>query len=95
MRRTRVFACCALAMIAAPAFANPSAVQAVSAVLSRGTPVARKAEIGRQVARMCNMSLSGADLDKASAFIEAHRAKGVAWVADQISKSELSYACGG
>ena len=42
---------------------------------------------------MCNMALSDDQLSKASAFIEANRAKGVAWVADQISKSELSYAC--
>jgi hypothetical protein len=94
MTRIRVFACFALAMAAVPAAAKPSATEAVSAVLSRPTPVARKVEIGRQVARMCNMSLSGEDLSKASAFIEANRAKGVAWVADQISKSELSYACG-
>ncbi len=93
MIRTRVFACCALVMMAMPAFARSPAADAVGAVLSRPTPVARKAEIGRQVARMCNMALSEDQLSKASAFIEANRAKGVAWVADQISKSELSYAC--
>lgn len=94
MKRIRVLACFALAMTAVPALAKPSAVEAVSAVLSRPTPVARKVEIGRQVARMCNVTLSGDDLNKASAFVEANRAKGAAWVADQISKSELSYVCG-
>jgi hypothetical protein len=94
MKRLFIYASCALAVTAVPAAANPSTVAAVSAVLSRPTVVARKVEIGRQVARMCNLSLSGDDLDRASAFIEANRGKGVAWVADQISKSELSYVCG-
>jgi hypothetical protein len=94
MKQIRIVACCALAMTAAPAVAKPSAVEAVSLVLARPTPVARKAEIGRQVARMCNLSLSGDDLNRASAFIEANRTKGAAWVADQISRSELSYVCG-
>ncbi|QGM97859.1 hypothetical protein [Methylocystis parvus] len=93
MTRIRVFACCALIMTAVPAFARSSAVDAVSAVLSRPTPIARKAEIGRQVARMCNMSLSDDQLAKASAFVESHRGKGAVWVADQIRQSELSYVC--
>lgn len=85
--------CVALVSISVPAAAKPSPVAAVSAVLSRVTPAARKAEIGRQVAMMCNVSLSGGDLERASAFIEANRARGARWVAEQISKSELSYAC--
>ncbi|MCC3244993.1 hypothetical protein LG047_06595 [Methylocystis sp. WRRC1] len=93
MTKIRVFACCALVMAAAPALAKSSAADAVGAVFSRPTPVARKAEIGRQVARVCNLSLSEDQLNRASAFIEANRAKGVAWVADQISRSELSYVC--
>jgi hypothetical protein len=93
MTKIRVFACCALVMTAVPAFAKSSAVDAVNAVLSRATPIARKVEIGRQVARMCNLSLSEDQLAKASSFIETHRAKGALWVADQISKSELSYVC--
>ncbi|WP_442756255.1 hypothetical protein ACNHKD_06475 [Methylocystis sp. JAN1] len=93
MTKIRVFACCALVMAAIPAFARSPAADAVGAVLSRPTPVARKAEIGRQVARMCNMSLSADQLNKASAFIEANRGKGAAWVTDQISRSELSYVC--
>lgn len=93
MTTIRVFASCALLMTAIPAFAKSSAVEAVSAVLSRPTPVARKAEIGRQVARICNLSLNGDQLEKAAAFIEANRAKGAAWVTDQISRSELSYVC--
>lgn len=93
MTKIRVFACCALVMTAVPAFAKSGAVDAVSAVLSRSTPVARKAEIGRQVARMCNMTLSDDQLAKASTFIETHRARGAVWVADQIRQSELSYAC--
>lgn len=83
-----------LAATAVPAIAKPSPAAAVSAVLSRPTPAARKAEIGRQVALMCNLSLSDDELSRASAFIEANRARGVHWVADQISHSELSYACG-
>jgi hypothetical protein len=85
--------CCIAGWTVAPAVAKTSPVAAVSAVLSRPTPAARKAEIGRQVAIMCNLSLSGGDLDRASAFIEANRAKGVHWVADQIGKSELGDAC--
>lgn len=87
--------CAVVAATAVPAAAKPSPAAAVSAVLSRTTPAARKAEIGRQVALMCNLSLSDDDLNRASAFIEANRARGVHWVADQISRSELSYACGG
>ncbi len=86
--------CAVLATTAVPAVAKPSPAAAVSVVLSRSTPSARKAEIGRQVALMCNLSLSEDELNRASAFIEANRAKGVHWVADQISRSELSYACG-
>ncbi len=93
MTKIRLFACCTLVLTAVPAFARSSAVDAVSVVLSRPTPVARKAEIGRQVARMCNMSLSEDQLAKASAFVESHRARGAAWVADQIRQSELSYVC--
>lgn len=94
MNRLLIIAgCVAVASITTPVAAKPSAVAAVSAVLSRPTPAARKAEIGRQVAMMCNLSLSGGDLDRASAFIEANRAKGPHWVAEQISRSELSYAC--
>lgn len=93
MTKIRVFACCALVMTAVPAFAKASAVEAVNAVLARPNPVARKVEIGRQVARMCNMSLSDEQLARASAFIESHRARGAVWVADQIRQSELSYVC--
>lgn len=93
MKNICIFALCALAVTPIPAVAKPSAVAAVNAVLSRPTPDARKAEIGRQVAHLCNMSLSDSDLSRASALIEANRAKGATWVADQIKKSELSYVC--
>jgi hypothetical protein len=93
MKSIAALACCALFVASAPVAARPSAVVAVNAVLSKPTPAARKAEIGRQVALMCNMALSDGDLDKAAAFIETNRGKGAAWVADQIRKSELSYAC--
>jgi hypothetical protein len=85
--------CCIAGWTVVPAVAKTSPVAAVSAVLSRSTPAARKAEIGRQVAIMCNLSLSGGDLDRASAFVEANRARGAHWVAEQISKSELGDAC--
>jgi hypothetical protein len=85
--------CCIVGWTAMPAIAKTTPVAAVSAVLSRPTPAARKAEIGRQVAVLCNLSLSGSDLDRASAFIEANRSKGAHWVAEQISKSELGDAC--
>lgn len=95
MRRTFMLAVALLAVSpATDALAKPSAVAAVSAVLSRPTPVARKVEIGRQVAQLCNLSLSQGDLDRASAFIEANRARGARWVAEQINQSELGYACG-
>jgi hypothetical protein len=95
MNKLCIAASCAIALFTTvPVAAKTSPVSAVSAVLSRPTPAARKAEIGRQVAMMCNVSLSGGDLDRASAFIEANRGKGAHWVADQISRSELSYACG-
>ncbi|MGJ0507785.1 MAG: hypothetical protein ACR652_11830 [Methylocystis sp.] len=94
MNKLCILAGCALMVFGmVPAEAKPSAVAAVSAVLSRPTPAARKAEIGRQVAMMCNLSLSGGDLDRASAFIEANRARGAHWVAEQISRSELGDAC--
>lgn len=94
MKKLCILAGCALtALSASSATAKPSSVAAINAVLSRPTPTARKAEIGRQVASMCNLSLSESDLSRASAFIEANRSKGAHWVADQISKSELGYAC--
>lgn len=94
MKKLVVLAGCAAALTAGEAFARPSPSGAVSAVLSRPTPAARKAEIGRQVAALCNLSLSEEDLDRASAFIEANRSRGARWVADQISHSALGSACG-
>lgn len=96
MKKIPILAGCVLmALSAAPATAKPSPVTAISAVLSRPTPAARKAEIGRQVAAMCNLSLSDNDLNRASAFIEANRSRGAQWVAAQISNSELGEACNG
>jgi hypothetical protein len=95
MNRLYILVGCAMAVATAcPASARTTPLTAVSAVLSKPTPTARKAEIGRQVAIMCNVSLSGDDLDRASAFIEANRARGAHWVAEQISRSELGAACG-
>jgi hypothetical protein len=95
MNKLSIMTACAIAIAAAfPATAKTSSVAAVSAVLSKPTPAARKVEIGRQVASLCNVSLSGGDLDRASAFIEANRARGAHWVAEQISRSELGAACG-
>jgi hypothetical protein len=95
MKRLFVLAgCAAAALTAGEAGARPSPTGAVSAVLSRPTPAARKAEIGRQVAALCNISLSADDLDRASAFIEANRSRGARWVADQIGRSALGSACG-
>lgn len=94
MKRLSVLAACiAAGLVTVPAAAKTSPLAAVSAVLSRPTAEARKAEIGRQVAVMCNLSLSHGDLERASAFIEANRAKGARWVAEQITRSELGDAC--
>lgn len=96
MKKLCILAGCGLMALASlPATAKPSPVTAINAVLSRSTPAARKAEIGRQVAMMCSMSLSESDLNRASAFIEANRNKGAQWVAAQISNSELGEACNG
>jgi hypothetical protein len=95
MNKLSITAACAVVLATAfPATARTSSVTAVSVVLSKPTAAARKLEIGRQVASLCNLSLSSGDLDRASAFIEANRARGAHWVAEQISRSELGAACG-
>ena len=94
MRKIVVFTCCAVAVMSSLAIAKPATISAVDAVLSRRTAAGRKAEISRQIARACNISLSKSELRRASALIERHRKKGAAWIARRINHSKLSHVCG-
>ncbi len=94
MRKIVIFTCCAFTAMSSLAIAKPPTVSAVNSVLSQRTPAARKAEINRQIAKACNISLTESDLSRASALVETHRKKGAAWLAAQIKNSELSYVCG-
>ena len=62
MRKIVIFTCCAFTAMSSLAIAKPPSVSAVNAVLAQRTPAARKAEINRQIAKACNISLSESDL---------------------------------
>ena len=61
---------------------------AVRTVLAFDTPAARRAEIRRQLAAFCPAPLSDADLERAAAYIEAHRDKGAVWIVGRLSRMD-------
>jgi hypothetical protein len=61
-------------------------VAAVRTVLAQNTPAARKAEIRRQLAAVCPTPLSDDELERAAAYVEAHRDKGAIWIVKRLSR---------
>jgi hypothetical protein len=61
-------------------------VRPVAAVLSQGTPAARKAEIRRQLAPICPAQLTDEELDRAADWVEKVRDKGAVWIAGRLGR---------
>jgi hypothetical protein len=61
---------------------------AVSKVLARETPAARKAEIRRQLAPLCPAPLGDGELERAAAYVETHRDKGAIWLVGRLSRMD-------
>ena len=59
---------------------------AVGAVLSRPTRDARKAEIKRQIAKVCPRPLDNDELEWAAQYVEETRSKGAVWIAGRLLK---------
>jgi hypothetical protein len=55
-------------------------------VLAQPTPAARKAEIARQLARLCPVPLSDAALERAAAYVETHRDAGSLAIVNDLSR---------
>lgn len=58
----------------------------VGAVLSKKTPVERKAAIHAQLAAICPTPLSDDELEWAAEYVEENRTKGAAWIAGRLLK---------
>lgn len=65
---------------------GPPPIAAVRAVTAQTTPEARKAEIKRQLARICPTPLGDADLERAAAFVETHRDKDAVAIVRDLSR---------
>lgn len=61
-------------------------IAAIRAVQAQATPEARRAEIRRQLARICPTPLSDADLERAAAFVETHRDKDAVAIVRELSR---------
>ncbi len=65
---------------------RPAPVAAVRTVLAQDTPAARRAEIRRQLSRLCPVPLSDAALERAAAFVETHRDAGAVAIVQDLSR---------
>ncbi|WP_428988637.1 hypothetical protein [Methylocapsa aurea] len=55
-------------------------------MLAQPTPAARKAEIARQLARLCPVPLNDAALDRAADYVETHRDAGAVAIVNDLSR---------
>jgi hypothetical protein len=65
---------------------RPPPVAAIRAIEAQPTPEARKAEIRRQLARICPAPLSDVALERAASFIGAHRDKDAVAIIHDLSR---------
>lgn len=66
--------------------ARQAPVAAVRTVLAQDTPATRRAEIRRQLARLCPVPLSAAALEHAAAYVETHRDAGAVAIVQDLSR---------
>lgn len=75
---------------------RPEPVAAIQTVLAQGTPAARKAEIRRQLAKICPAPLSAAALERVAAYVETHRDAGSVAIVGDLSRLDAeSRVCRG
>lgn len=65
---------------------RPPPVAAIQAVQGKPTPEARKADIRRQLSRICPVPLSDAALERAALYIERHRDKDAVAIVNELSR---------
>jgi hypothetical protein len=65
---------------------RPEPVAAIRTVLAQDTPAARKAEIRRQLAKICPVPLSDVALERAAAYVETHRDAGAVVIVRDLSR---------
>lgn len=65
---------------------RPPPVAAIRTVLARPTAETRRAEIKRQLSRICPVPLSDDALERAARFVEAHRDKDALAIVNELSR---------
>jgi hypothetical protein len=65
---------------------RPEPIAAIRTVLAQDTPAARKAEIRRQLAKICPVPLSDVALERAAAYVETHRDAGAVVIVRDLSR---------
>ena len=75
---------------------KPLAVTAIRAVQGKATPEARRAEIKRQLSRICPVPLSDDALERAARYVERHRDKDALAIVNELSRLDAeSHVCRG
>ena len=72
--------------LAACAPDRPSPVAAIQAVQGKTTLEARRAEIKRQLSRVCPVPLSNDALERAARYVETHRDKDALAIVNELSR---------
>lgn len=72
--------------LAACAPERPAPVAMVRTVLAQDAPTARRAEIRRQLAKICPVPLSDAALERAAAYVETHRDAGTVAIVQDLAR---------
>lgn len=65
---------------------RPAPTAVIRTVLAQPTAAARKAEIRRQLARLCPVPLSDAALERAAAYVETHRDAGALAIVNDLAR---------
>lgn len=72
--------------LAACAPERPPPIAAIQAINGKTTPEARRAEIRRQLSRICPVPLSDDALERAARYIETHRDKDAVAIVNALSR---------
>lgn len=65
---------------------RPQPVAAIQTVLARPTAEARRAEIKRQLSRICPVPLDDDELERAARYVETHRDKDALAIINELSR---------
>jgi hypothetical protein len=65
---------------------RPAPVAAIQMVQGKTTPEARRAEIKRQLSRICPVPLSDDALERAARYVETHRDKDALAIVNELSR---------